>query len=181
MADKLTVKQEKFVQGLFAGLSQRETYKQAYSAKKMTDNQIDVEASKLANNPKITLRLDELTNELKQRNMVTVEKVIAELAHIAFDDISNYLEYRTEKTVVDHDKETGEPIIDYKTIVELKDSRTIDTRNIAEISTGPNGVFRFKQYCKDNALVQLGKYLGMFKDNVTITGNIPVKIVDDIE
>ena len=29
MADKLTIKQEKFCQGLFTGLTQREAYKQA--------------------------------------------------------------------------------------------------------------------------------------------------------
>lgn len=181
MADKLTIKQEKFAQGLFAGLSQREAYKQAYDAKNMTDKSVDEKACELANSVKVAERLNELTEELKQRNMITVEKVLAELSHIAFDDISNYLDFRTEKTVVAYDKDTGEPIIDYKTIVDLKDSKTIDTRNIAEISTGPNGTFKFKQYCKDNALIQLGKYLGMFKDNVNLSGSVPVKIVDDIE
>ena len=37
MADKLTIKQERYVQGLFAGLSQREAYMQAYNAEKMQD------------------------------------------------------------------------------------------------------------------------------------------------
>lgn len=160
----LTPKQEKFVQGLFTGMSQREAYKQAFDTTRMNDNTIDVKACQLANTDKIRIRLAELTEELKNRNMVTVEKVLNELSHIAFDDISNYLSYKTVKAVVGY--EDGEPIVDYKTVVELKDSDTIDTRSISEVSIGPNGTFKFKQYCKDNALVQLGKHLGMFVDKV---------------
>ena len=179
MADKgLTIKQEKYAQGLFAGLSQREAYKQAYNAENMKDTTIDRNAYTLSLDSKVATRIKELTEELKNRNMVTVEKVLKELSHIAFDDISNYLDFRTEKTVVSY--EDGKPVLDYKTIVDLKDSRTIDTRNIKSVSTGANGVFKFEQYCKDNALVQIGKHLGMFKDNVNITGEIGVKIVDDI-
>ena len=86
MADKLTVKQEKFVQGLFAGLSQREAYKQAYNCGKMTDKTIDEAACKLAKDPKIITRLEELQNELKERNMVTVERVLQEYARLGFFD-----------------------------------------------------------------------------------------------
>jgi len=43
---KLTAKQEKFVQELIKGKSQREAYKAAYNAKNMSENSIDVEASK---------------------------------------------------------------------------------------------------------------------------------------
>lgn len=167
--DTLTVKQEKYVQGLFRGMSQIDAYIGAYGRKKMSDNALYVEASKLADNPKVSLRLKELTDELKERNMVTVEKVLNELSHIAFDDISNYLSYKTVKTLQGTDDE-GEPIIGYQTVVDLKDSDTIDTRSIAEVSIGTNGTFKFKQYCKDNALVQLGKYLGMFTDKMELTG-----------
>jgi len=166
--EKLTIKQEKYVQGLFAGLSQREAYKQAgYNIKNYTDESIDVEACKLANNTKVVQRLEGLKDELKERNMVTADKVISEFAHIAFDDISNYLDYRTEKTVVGYD-ESGSPITEYRTIVDLKDSKTIDTRNISEVSTGPNGTFKFKQYCKDNALLQLAKIMGLMTEKVDL-------------
>jgi phage terminase small subunit len=168
MADKnkLTIKQEKYAQGLFSGLSQREAYKQAYNAENMKDNTIDRVAYDLANDSKVTTRLEELKNELKERNMVTADKVIAEFAHIAFDDIKNYLDYRTEKTVVGHDLITGSPIMEYRTIVDLKDSQTIDTRNIKSVSIAANGTFKFEQYCKDNALLQLAKLMGMMTDKV---------------
>lgn len=87
MSDKLTVKQEKYVQGLFAGLSQREAYKQAYNCSNWTDNAVDVEAC-----------------------------------------------------------------------------------SVSEVSIGKDGQFKFKLYCKDNALVKLGQTLGIFKDNINISG-----------
>ena len=111
--------------------------------------------------------LQKRMNDRTKRTEITQDRVLQELAHIAFDDIKNYLSYKTVKTVVGY--EDGEPIFDYKTVVELKDSETIDTRSIAEVSTGPNGIFKFKQYCKDNALVQLGKHLGMFIEKVEAT------------
>jgi phage terminase small subunit len=157
--DKLTIKQERFAQGLFVGdKSQREVYKEVFNCAKMSDNAIDVEASKLANNPKITLRLEELTNELKERNMITVEKVLAEMSHIAFDDIKNYLRFYPDK--------------DGNIKMEIKDSETIDTRSISEVSIGKDGQFRFKLYCKDSMVVQLGKHLGLFveKSEVDIKG-----------
>lgn len=171
----LTPKQEKYVQGLFTGLSQRDSYKEAFDTSRMNDNTIDVKACQLANTDKIRVRLKELQDELKERNMVTVEKVLNELSHIAFDDISNYLSYKTVKAVVGY--EDGEPITDYRTVVELKDSETIDTRSIAEVSVGPNGTFKFKQYCKDNALIQIGKHLGMFVDK---SENKNLNVNDDI-
>ena len=58
---ELTIKQEKFAQGLFAGLSQREAYKQAYNASRMKDNTMDKNAYTLANDTKVTTRLEELT------------------------------------------------------------------------------------------------------------------------
>ncbi|MFA5880551.1 MAG: terminase small subunit [Eubacteriales bacterium] len=169
MTDKLTVKQEKYAQGLFAGLSQREAYKQAYDAEKMTDKSVDEKACELAANVKVASRIEQLTNELKERNMVTVEKVLAELSHIALDDISNYLSFRTEKVFVGHDAD-GNPVSDYRTIVDIKDSDTIDTRGISEVSVGKDGQFRFKLYGKDNALVNAGKHLGMFVEKKEISG-----------
>jgi len=170
MADKLTIKQEKYAQGLFSGLSQRAAYKQAYDAENMTDKQIDEEACKLAATPKVSQRVEQLVNELADRNMVTKEKVLAELAHIAFDDISNYLEFYTDGNG--------------NVMTRVKDSTTIDTRAISEVSQGKDGQFRFKVYCKDNALVQLGKHLGMFVDKVeskNINLNANADIPDDPE
>jgi len=80
--DKLTIKQERYAQGLFAGLSQREAYKRAYNASNMKDSTIDRNACELAGDNKISTRIEYLTNEFKERNMLTVEWVLNNLKYV---------------------------------------------------------------------------------------------------
>ena len=56
---KLTAKQDKFAVGVAAGLTQADAYRAAYNAVRMKAEQVYVEASKLRNNPKIAIRIDE--------------------------------------------------------------------------------------------------------------------------
>lgn len=78
----LTPKQEKFIQGVVSGLSQREAYKQAYNTTKMKDNIIDVKASELFNNGKIAVRYKELLNEFKEKALYTREEATNDLLWI---------------------------------------------------------------------------------------------------
>ena len=164
----LSGKQEIFAQNLFAGMNQAEAYRNSFYTDNMTKNTISTQASKMAKNPAVKARVEELRNELKERNMITVEKVLAELGHIAFDDVKNYLDFSTEKTVVEYEEDT--PIFEYRTVVNMKNSDSIDTRNIQEISIASNGTFKFKLYPKDNALIQIGKHLGLFNEKLEVTG-----------
>lgn len=150
MADKLTIKQEKYAQGLFAGLSQREAYKKAFpTSKAWKDETVDSKACILAKDEKVMARLDDLTAELRERNMVTVERTLEEIAHIAFDDIRNYLRFYQD------------PFTN-QVAIEINDSATIDTRSIAEVSLSKKDGFKFKMYCKDVALYKLAQHLGLF-------------------
>lgn len=162
---QLTLKQEKFVQELIKGKSQREAYKAAYNAKNMLDTTIDRKACELLKNGKVSARYNELRDKLIKRAedkaIITAEEIIKEIKSIAKDDISNYLSFKTVKTVVEHDEETGEPIIDYAPIVNVKDSDTIDTKNISEISISANGTFKFKLYERDKALFKLAEIFGL--------------------
>jgi hypothetical protein len=83
--DKLTIKQERYAQGLFAGLSQREAYKQAYSTKNMTDKTIDEEACRIANDYKVSARIKELTDIVTERSIWTVEEILKDIKAIALD------------------------------------------------------------------------------------------------
>jgi phage terminase small subunit len=161
---KLTQKQEKFVQELIKGKSQREAYKKAYNAKNMSDSSIDVNASKLLKNTKVALRYNELRTKVvkraEEKAIITAEEVLKGIANIARDDIKNYLSFKTVKTVVEHD-EDGEPIIDYRTVVTLEDSDDIDTSNISEVSIDSKGTFKFKRYDKDKALYKLADIMGL--------------------
>lgn len=71
---RITVKQEKFVQGLVKGLSQREAYKRSYSTKNMKDRTIDVKASELLKNGKVSARFDEINGKVVKK---AEEKTIA--------------------------------------------------------------------------------------------------------
>lgn len=163
-ADKLNDKQKRFCEEYIIDLNATQAAIRAgYSEK--TARQIGTEnLSKLV----IQEYIQQLQIERSKRTEITADRVFKELAHIAFDDISNYLDYRTEKVIVDRDDD-GKPIQEYRTIIDMKDSNTIDTRSISEVQQGPNGQFKFKMYCKDNALVQLGKHLGMFTEKVEST------------
>ena len=127
-----------------------------------------ITAAKLLTKSNIQTYLSELIQERKERVKVSQDDVVRELSHIAFDDIKNYLKFKTEKVKVD--EVDGKPIYDYKTIVDVKDSQTIDTRNIQEVAIAPNGAFKFKLYGKDDALVNLGRHLGIFNDKLNLTG-----------
>jgi phage terminase small subunit len=78
----LTIKQEKYAQGLFTGLSQREAYKQAYNCENMTDKSIDECACVLAADLKVMSRIEELTEQLRIRNTLTVEWVLSNLKEV---------------------------------------------------------------------------------------------------
>lgn len=71
---KLTAKQEKYVQGLVAGLSQRKAYQAAYVTKRMKDSTIDSKASLLLKQDKVRARYDELIEEYKEEAIWTREK-----------------------------------------------------------------------------------------------------------
>ena len=80
MANKLTPKQEKFVQGLVSGLSQRQAYRKAYpNARKWNDNSVDSRASNLFKNDKVLTRYNELMNEHKEKALWTREDSVNKL------------------------------------------------------------------------------------------------------
>ncbi len=166
LASKLTFKQEKYIQELVKGKTQREAYKAAYNTNKMSDKTIDEKASRLLSQGKVRARYNELKQklikEMEDTCLIEAKDIIQELIDIAFDDISNYVEFRTEKQVVAYDDE-GDPVIEYKTVVELKDSKNIDTKNISEISLSANGTFKFKMYDRAAALYKLAELLGINK------------------
>ena len=64
----LTIKQEKFVNNLVKGLSQRKAYRAAFpNSKKWKDETVDNKASKLFNSDEVKARYEELHTELKSK------------------------------------------------------------------------------------------------------------------
>lgn len=71
---KLTPKQEKFIQNIVSGMSQREAYKNSYNAENMTDESIDVNACKLFNDTKVQLRYKQLMEELEDEAIMSAKE-----------------------------------------------------------------------------------------------------------
>lgn len=164
-ADKLTIKQEKYAQNLFTGMTQREAYKNAYDAERMTDKQIDEEACKLAANPKVAQRIDQFTEELKLRNMVTVERVISEYAKLGFfDPRSLFNDDGSPKDITGLDDNTAAAIAGLD-VQEVYEGYGEDRHFIGYTK-------KYKLSDKKSALDSMAKYLGMFTDSVKLTGNM---------
>lgn len=76
---KLQPKQEAFCLAYIETGNASEAYRLSYDAVTMSASAINVEASRLLDNPKITLRLDELRQPIMERHNVTVDSLLAEL------------------------------------------------------------------------------------------------------
>ena len=76
----LTAKREKFVRGLVAGLSQRQSYYEAYpNSKKWKPETVDNKASKLFKENEILARYNALMEEHKEKALWTREEAVNEL------------------------------------------------------------------------------------------------------
>lgn len=75
---KLTTKQELFVQNLVAGQSQRQAYRQAYNAEKMTDKTVDEKASKLFKDGKVRARYRALLKQFSNMALWSREQAFNE-------------------------------------------------------------------------------------------------------
>ncbi|QIK50612.1 terminase [Jeotgalibaca porci] len=76
----LTPKQEKYVQGLVAGLSQRKAYREAYpNSSSWKDATVDNKASAMLREDEILARYNVLINEYKQQSIWTRERATEEL------------------------------------------------------------------------------------------------------
>ena len=82
----LTPKQETFVQNIIQGMNQADAYRSAYSCKNMSDNAIYVNASKLAADAKVALRLKELRDELAKPSIMTAQERLEWLTERIEDD-----------------------------------------------------------------------------------------------
>lgn len=89
----LTPKQEKFIQNIVSGMSQRQAYKDAYDAENMKDETIDSEASILFNDQKVSKRYQELMEELKNKAIMTAQERMIWLTNVVNGDIKDTVYY----------------------------------------------------------------------------------------
>jgi phage terminase small subunit len=163
---------ELFAQALATGKTADQAYKDAvYKPDR-------AHASRLAANGPIQARVDELLAPALEKAGVTVERIMAELARVAFSNITDIVSWRSglvEETIPD--EEGGGTRTVLKSAVTVLDSETLSAdavAAVAEVSQTDRGGIRVKMRDKLGALEKLGRHLGMFKDIVEHQGPIEV-------
>lgn len=89
----LTIKQEKFVQNILKGMSQRDAYKNSYDAKNMKDKTIDDKASLLFKKEEIRARYHELLKKVENRSIMNATERQIWLSKVINGDIKVVLSY----------------------------------------------------------------------------------------
>lgn len=119
----LTPKQDKFVQNLVKGMSQREAYKDSYNAEKMADSTIDSKACLLFKKEKVRARYNELREAIQDVEEVRTIMSVVERKEWLTKLING--EVKEEATTL-----RGDEILRYEKAPSLGDKlRALDTLN----------------------------------------------------
>lgn len=148
--------------------------------------------------PYVRAAIDKAIRARRARSLVEQDQVIGELTKLAFSDMRSVLtwgerdsEMVEEEVPVPEAAEPGEPVPTVKILVQrrygfvhLRDVDEIDddiAAAISEISQTKDGV-KVKLHDKKGALVDLGRHLGLFKDNLLIGGGAkPVELTAKLD
>lgn len=127
--------------------------------------------------PNIQAAVQKAMNSREQRTEITQDKVLNELAKIAFSNGTDFARVTTQmhkkRLWDDEAQEYVEKEVEEQ-FVELIDTDKLSPDKkaaIAEISDGKFGI-SVKPCDKVKALELLGKHLGMFKDKVEMSGQV---------
>lgn len=153
----LTEKQKIFADEYLIDLNATRAYKVAYPRVKK-DEVAAVNGSKLLRNTKVAAYVAERMQDRQKRTEVTQDRVVQELAAIAFARATDYAKV-----------EGG-----YVTIRPTDELTEEQVRAIAGIKEGANGI-EIKLNDKEKALELLGRHLGMWNDKL----NLNVPAIDD--
>ncbi len=171
----LTDKQKLFADEYLIDLNATRAYKAAYPKVKK-DEVAAVNGNRLLRNAKVAEYIEERMKDREKRTEITQDKVLNELAAIAFSNGSDFAQVVDEPMIVNGsyvmDPDTGK----LKTWEAVKITPTEklpeDKRKaIAGIKMGKNGI-EVATCDKVRALELLGRHLGMFKDKVEVSGQL---------
>lgn len=161
----MTNAQKIFCDEYLIDLNATRAYKVAYPKVKK-DETANVNGSRLLRNAKVQSYIEEKMKKREKRTQVTQDKVVKELAAIAFSNATDFAEIK-------------------KGCVYIKDTSELDEsakKSIIGIKEGKEGI-EVKMANKVDALTTLGRHLGMFKDKleVLVTGEKVKEVESYIE
>ena len=150
----MTKNQKIFVDEYLIDLNATRAYKTAYPNIK-NDVVAATNGGRLLRNAQIKIEIEKRMKEREKRTEITQDKVIKELANLAFTD-------RTDIVT----------ITSGRVIIQNFDDLTIEQRaciaGVKETKFGIEVLF----YGKEKALEMLGRHLGMFNDKIEVKGEL---------
>ena len=160
---EVTEKQKVFADEYLIDLNAARAYKVAYPAVKK-DEVAAVNGNRMLRNAKVAEYITERMQDRQKRTEITQDKVLQELAAVAFSNATDYVEVRDNAVIVKDTASLSDTQI--KALAGIKESR---------------GGIEVKLNDKLKALELLGRHLGMFKDKVEVSGiDEEKKKLDDI-
>lgn len=143
----MTEKQKIFADEYLIDLNATRAYRVAYPSVKK-DETARANSSRMLTNANVAKYITERMEERQKRTEITQDRVLKELAVIAFAKATDYAEVKDGQVIIKDTEELNEQ----------------QARAIAGIKEGKFGV-EVKLNDKEKALELLGRHLGMFKDS----------------
>lgn len=148
----MTEKQKIFADEYLIDLNATRAYKIAYPRVK-NDETAAAAAARLLKNVKVVTYIEKRMQDRQKRTEVTQDRVIEELAAIAFARATDFAQIVNGNVV----------------LTDTADLTESQTKAIAGIKEGKFGI-ELKLNDKEKALELLGRHLGMFKDKLEVSG-----------
>ena len=148
----MTEKQKIFADEYLIDLNATRAYRQAYPSGKKDETAAQA-GSRMLRNVKVAEYIAERMQARQERTEITQDRVLEELAAIAFARATDYAEVKDDQ-------------------VFIKDTAGLSENQIKAIAGIKQGKFgiEVKLNDKEKALELLGRHLGMFKDRVEVSG-----------
>ena len=147
----MTERQKRFADEYLIDLNATRAYRAAYPAVKRDETAAQA-GSRLLRNVNVSAYIAKKLKERQKRTEITQDRVLQELAAIAFTDVTEIVSIRQNTVFV-------------KNTNELTDAQK---KAIAGIKTAKDGSVELKLYDKKGALELLGRHLGMWNDKLEI-------------
>ena len=148
----MTEKQKIFADEYLIDLNATRAYRKAYPSVKKDETAAQA-GSRMLRNVKVAEYIAERMQARQERTEITQDRVLEELAAIAFARATDYAEVKDDQ-------------------VFIKDTAGLSENQIKAIAGIKQGKFgiEVKLSDKEKALELLGRHLGMFKDRVEVSG-----------
>lgn len=162
MEAKLTPKQEKFCHAYLEKGNASEAYRYAYNASRMKPETVNRKAKELLDNGKISARVQQLRDELKQVHDIKKERILYEVEAIMNAKVTDYLELQQVQIPTGKVDENGNEIVAMSSVLRFKDFSKLTESQLRAIESMKNTKYgiEFRLHNKLVSIERICKILG---------------------